>query len=217
MRCVESVEYSVLMNGTPYEVIKPERGIRQEDPLSPYLFLICAEGFSNLLNREEALSHFNGLRINMHCPSISHLFFADDSLVFCRASEKDCRCIEGILKSYEMALGQTINLDKSSFMTNKNVSDEKKKRFSDILEIKHSTFICQYLGMPSQNNRCKGSLFQSLKSKVGKVLQGWMENLFSSGGKEILIKAIAQAIPSYTMSCFKLPSGLCEDINKACA
>lgn len=141
MYCVELVEYSILINGLPQENFTPERGIRQGDPLSLYLFLICAEGFSSILNREEFLSKFCGLRSNNYCPSISHLFFADDSLVFCRASEKDCRSVKEILKMYERASGQTINLEKSIFITSKNVKAEKVKEIREILEIKHTNFI----------------------------------------------------------------------------
>ncbi|MDV3194105.1 MAG: reverse transcriptase domain-containing protein, partial [Sweet potato little leaf phytoplasma] len=75
MACIESVSYSVLINGTPQETFTPKRGIRQGDPISPYIFLFCAEGLTSLLNKEERLDHFRGLRINNHCPSLSHLFF----------------------------------------------------------------------------------------------------------------------------------------------
>lgn len=88
MGCIESVEFQVLLNGTPKRVFTPNRGLRQGDPLSPYLFLICAEGLSGLLNQADNNRKLTGLRINKYCPSITHLFYADDGLLFFKASKQ---------------------------------------------------------------------------------------------------------------------------------
>ena len=72
----------------------------------------------------------------------------------------------------------------------------------------------KYLGLPSIIGRSKKQIFAEIKEKVGKKLAGWKGKLLSLGGKEILIKAVAQAIPSYTMSCFLLPMSLCEDLER---
>lgn len=87
MQCISSVSYSILINGSPQEEFRPSRGLRQGDPLSPYLFLLCAEGFSTLLKREESLLNLSGFQINKHCPILTHLFFADDILVFLKAKK----------------------------------------------------------------------------------------------------------------------------------
>lgn len=80
-------------------------------------------------------------------------------------------------------------------------------------KISHLKFrYTSFLGMPSQNKKNKSKLFSKIKEHVWKALQSWKGPLFSAGGKKILIKAIIQAIPTYTMSCFKLPISLCEDI-----
>ena len=71
----------------------------------------------------------------------------------------------------------------------------------------------KYLGMPSDVGVSANGAFKYLKDRVWKRVQGWMEQSLSAGGKEVLIKAVAQAIPTYSMSCFKLPKGLCEHIN----
>jgi len=86
MMCVSYVSFSVLLNGQPQQKFYPNRGLRQGDPLSPYLFIICAEVFSTLINRVASSSAIHRLKVAHHVPSISHLFFADDSMVFTRAT-----------------------------------------------------------------------------------------------------------------------------------
>lgn len=217
MKCIKSVRFSVLVNGTPHEEFRPKKSIRQGDPLSPYLFLLCAEGLSTMLNMEESLNNFKGLKINRYCPSLTHLFFADDNIIFCRAEEQDCETIKKILEDYAKASGQTMKLNKSSFMVSKNVNLPKADHLSRILGIAKADELGEYLGMPSQTGRNKSRVFKKIKDKVWKALQSWKGKLFSAGGKEILLKSIAQAIPVYTMSCFKLPTSICEEINRACA
>lgn len=74
-----------------------------------------------------------------------------------------------------------------------------------------------YLGLPSAFHRGKGKDFKSLMDKVWSTLQGWKRNLFSVGGKEVLIKSVVQAIPMYAMGCFRLPKGILTKINALCA
>lgn len=75
MKCVCSVSYSVLLNGTPLPVFTPERGLRQGDPLSPYLFVMCVEVLSFLLNKAQQEGVLNGVKVGDSAPSVSHLFF----------------------------------------------------------------------------------------------------------------------------------------------
>ena len=82
MSCVSTVSYYVLLNGQPVCNIKPSYGLRQGDPLSPYLFLICAMGLQSLLNKFEMEGHIQGVAICRNGPKVSHLFFADDMCCF---------------------------------------------------------------------------------------------------------------------------------------
>jgi hypothetical protein len=86
MMCVKTVTYSILVNGQLYETIIPTRGLRQGNPLSPYFFLLCAEGFSSLTSKEANEGKVTGLPITRRGTRLIHLFFAYDSLLFYKAN-----------------------------------------------------------------------------------------------------------------------------------
>jgi hypothetical protein len=114
MRLVTTGSFSVLFNGAPQEEFTPSRGIRQGDPISPYLFLLAAEGLSCLLKHRVQSPALKGLQVATSAPSINHLLFADDSLLFFQASVEGAVEINSVLEAYCNASGQRVNMDKSS-------------------------------------------------------------------------------------------------------
>jgi hypothetical protein len=109
MSLVSSVSFSVLFNGTPLEEFRPSRGLRQGDPISPYLFLLAAEGLSGLLKRSRQTSHLKGIQVAPTAPAVNHLLFADDSMLFVKASDEGAIEVNDILEKYSNASGQHIN------------------------------------------------------------------------------------------------------------
>lgn len=109
MSCVRTVSYSVLINGEPKGFFYPSKGLHQGDPISPYLFLLCAEGLNALLARASKTKTIQGLSISRGGPKLTHLFFANDSVLFCRANMQECNVIMDILKKYERASEQQVN------------------------------------------------------------------------------------------------------------
>ncbi|CAK8534612.1 unnamed protein product [Lathyrus sativus] len=106
MRCVTTVSYRILVNGQPSSSFQPERGIRQGDPLSPYLCILCANILSGLLKVEVPNKGIHGVQVARSAPVILHLSFDDDSLLFARANAKEADCLLGVLRKYQAVSGQ---------------------------------------------------------------------------------------------------------------
>jgi hypothetical protein len=87
MTCITIVRYSIVVNGQPVGDIRPTRGIRQGDPLYPYLFLLCAEVLSSKLQQAERYGILKGVPTSVGGPRLTHLFFADNSLLFCKVNQ----------------------------------------------------------------------------------------------------------------------------------
>ncbi|KAL5579373.1 hypothetical protein UlMin_011815 [Ulmus minor] len=217
MRCVRSVSYSFLINRQVTGAVIPHRGLRQGDPLSPYLFVICAHGLSEILACFEERKLFTGIKITSGCPSISHLFFADDSLIFCKAKLSEATHLKSCLNSYAKASGQLINFDKSAFSFSPNTRCNDKITICSVFGVNQVQSHELYLGLPTFSMKNKRIQFGYIRDKVIRKLQGWKERTFSQGGKEVLLKSVVQSIPTYTMSCFILPDSIIQDIEAACA
>ena len=113
IKCVTSVSYRIKINGEYTESFRPQRGLRQGDPLSPYLFILCAEGLSGLIKKAEEKDNIRGIRICRGAPAVSHLFFADDTLMLIKASASHAECLQQILSLYQDVSGQMVNKEKN--------------------------------------------------------------------------------------------------------
>ena len=212
MVCVKSVTYSVLVNGEPCGMIHPTKGIRQGDPLSPFLFLLCTEGLNGLIKHAERSGDIHGFSLCRRGPKLTHLLFADDSLLFCRATMEECGKVLELLSKYEEASGQKVNKSKTSIFFSKTTNAEVKRDIKEAWGVSEIMHYERYLGLPSFVGKGKKASFNYIKEKVWRKLQGWEGKLLSQAGREVLIKLVIQAIPTYTMGCLKIPIGLCNEI-----
>lgn len=213
MQCVTSVRYAVLVNGSPVGNIQPSRGLRQGDPISPYLFLICAEGLSALLGRAEQRGHISGVPTSPKGPRISHLFFADDSILFCKSNAVEWRRLMRILGRYEQASGQKLNVQNTSVFFSRNTSRERRQEILQLSGLTETLRIDAYLGLPTFVGKSSAQAFQYIKEQVINKLSNWKVQFLLQAGKEVLVKAVVQAIPTYCMSVFQLPVSLCKELN----
>jgi hypothetical protein len=214
MACVTSVSYKVKFNGNLLDSFSPSRGLQQGDPLSPFLFLFVADGLSMLLRKEIEDQNIEALRVCRSAPCVSHLLFADDSLLFFKARGDQAARIKGVLDIYASSTGQLINPSKCSILFGQACPDARRVEVKSTLNVVQETFETKYLGLPTPEGRMGKDKFESLQAKLAKCLMEWDDNHKSQAAKEVLIKAIAQAIPVYVMSVFKLPFGLCDELTK---
>lgn len=189
--------------------------MRAIDPISPYLFLLASEGLSSLLKDRCTQSELIGLKVAPSAPRVSHLLFADDSIFFLKASAQAAVEIRDVMNFYCNASGQRINLDKSVVFFSKGCPNELKDEVKQVLQVQSEALSEKYLGMPTEVGKLKNGVFKYLKDRLWKRIQRWIEQLLFAAAKEVLIKSVAQALPTYAMGCFKLPRGLCEHIDSS--
>lgn len=166
MNCVSSVSYSYLINGTAQGVVRPSRGIRQGDPLSPYLFILCTEVLSGLCKKAQQQGEVVGVKVARNCPAINHLLFADDTMFFSRTDPRSCAALVRILRMYEDASGQFINLDKSAITFSAKTPGATKRRVREQLHILNEGGMGKYLGLPENFCRRKRDIFASLVDRI---------------------------------------------------
>ncbi|XP_024172006.1 uncharacterized protein LOC112178017 [Rosa chinensis] len=217
MACVSTVSYSFLVNGDPCGNISPSRGLRQGDAISPYLFLLCAEVLSRMIKEAERNDLMHGVKVCQQAPAISHLFFADDSFIFSKAEITDILCMRDIFQKYEHMSGQQINYEKSCISFSKNVPRWKQDDLARVLGVTRVDKHDKYLGLPTELSYSKDEAFWYLVDRVRTRTQGWRNKTLSTAGKEVLIKAVVQSIPTYVMSCFELPKHLCDEMHRLMA
>ncbi|GKF67224.1 reverse transcriptase, partial [Tanacetum coccineum] len=132
--CLTNYDLEFMVNGESMGVIKPQRGLRQGDPISPYLFIIVADVLSRQINRAMELGSLSGIKMARMCPVISHILFADDSLFFLKASEVECRNLLNIFDIYCRASGQNVNFEKSSAFFSPNTPITLQNSICDALK-----------------------------------------------------------------------------------
>jgi hypothetical protein len=212
MACVRSVSYKVRLNGKLMQSFKPTRGLRQGDPLSPYLFLLVGEGLSKLIQHEIENHGLQELKICRTSPGISHLLFVNDSLLFFKAEHQQALMIKKVLSNYEKATGQLLSTDKCSLLLGNKCDENMGQDISKILNVTEAGFDEKYLGLPIPECRMKKGKFQPIKEIYKKKMSDYTEKYLSGAAKEVHIKAVLQALATHTMSVFKFSAGLCEDL-----
>jgi hypothetical protein len=119
-----------------------------------------------------------------------------------------------ILKTYEEATGQEINLTKSEVFFSRNLSIAAQEDLSNIMGVRHVLGTGNYLGLPSMIGRKKKNVFAYIKDKIWKRINSWRGRSLSRAGKEVMIKSVLQAIPTYVMSVYLLSDSTIRDIER---
>ena len=170
MLCVSTFRYHVIRDGKEIGPIVPSRGLRQGDPLSPYLFILCAEGLSALIRKNERDGLLHGVKVARGAHVVSHLFFADDCFLFFKATNSEAHVIKRILGVYGQGSGQIVNFSKSSISFSSNVKEDVKEQLCHILEVTSTANHGTYLGLPFFIGRNKKEVFSYIRYRVWQKL-----------------------------------------------
>ncbi|CAL5382784.1 unnamed protein product [Camellia sinensis] len=215
MNCVTNLSTAILWNGEPLEEFKPSKGLRQGDPLSPYLFVLCMERLSNMINHRVEAKDWRGLPLSKKGPNISHFFFfADDLMFFAKADVVNCQTILEVLNEFSMLSGLRVNLTKSKLFVSPNVDRRKAKDLSHICGIGLTQNLGKFLGVPLLHSRVNKHHFIPILERMQQKFAGWKTGVLSLAGRATLIQLVTNAIPAYTMQTLELPRKVCDEIDK---
>lgn len=202
MKCVSNASFSILINGNPTGHMVPSRGLRQGDPHSPYLFLLCAEGLVNLLSMSNRDHQLSDIRICRGAPSINHLIFVDNSVVFYKEEVEETKKLHQLFQSYEKDLGQYINAEKTAMVFSSNTPT---RIWNELMAMWSNGMLQQYekyLGFPTMIGHAKRKAFVEINDRIWQKLQIWKEKILSQGGKKFYLwRCLINT--NYAMSCFK--------------
>lgn len=209
---IGTARIAVLVNGAPSEEFSPGRGLRQGDPLSPLLFILISEVLSKLLSRATERGIFKGIS----CPGgsmISHLKFADDTLLFIDSDPNSMRGLKRVLSCFELISGLKINYDKSNIY---GFHEDQRMicDWSAILGCKVGTGQFKYLGTTIGLSPRRLNFWTPLINKIHNQLQSWNSSDLSVAGKLTLLKASLDSIPTYWLALFEIPKTTLNLIEK---
>ena len=204
--CITSTSFSVLVNGIPGDRFFPSRGIRQGDPLSPYLFILCAEVLARELSQaSNCPEKLIGVSLGRSKVRIPFLTFADDTMIFAKATDSSCMKIRQILDKYCSMSGQLVNYHKSAFQCSSNVSDNSKANFASILGMTETQSMGENLGCPIIVSKVTKETFAGVIDKSTAQLAKWKANSLSETGRTVLIQSNLASKASFQMQSFSLP------------
>ncbi|GKV01050.1 hypothetical protein SLEP1_g13646 [Rubroshorea leprosula] len=213
--CLQSSLVSILVNGSPSRQFKVSRGLRQGDPLSPFLFFIIAKGLNGLVTEAVKNGKLKGVEVGNRSFSISHLQYADDTILFGRASEENVWAMKGILRAFELVSGLEINFNKSQ-LVGIGVEDDWLNKMSWVLCCKKGTLPIKYLGI-TIGGSCKSTAFwKPMVDIFERKLASWKGRYLCLGGRITLINSVLSSLPVFWMSMYLIPKGTILLLDKIC-
>ncbi|KAL6125591.1 hypothetical protein ACLB2K_073647 [Fragaria x ananassa] len=214
MSCVSTASYQIVLNGELSESFTGSKGIRQGDPLSPYLFVLCMEKLSHTIQHAIEMNYWKPIQSSQSGPFISHLFFADDLILFSEASTSQATIMKCCMDTFCNLSGQSVSLEKSMVYCSPNVSSDLANRISSICGSPITEDLGVYLGMPLIHSRVSAATYSNLVDKVQTRLASWKSKTLNMAGRLTLIQSVTSSIPIYAMQTAKLPVHTCERLDR---
>lgn len=195
---------SILENGSPSAPFKMERGLRQGDPSSPFLIFLATEAFNQMMMPATENEIIKGITVGNRNVIVSHLQFADDTLIFCLVKRKILTNIRRMMDCFQVLSGLRINFSKSGLIA-LGRSKLWGEQMAAKLGCKLIDIPISYLGIPLGDNSNKASTWSPVIEKVRKKLDTWKSKVLSRAGRLVLIKSVLNSLPLYYMGLFKVP------------
>ncbi|GJU65683.1 RNA-directed DNA polymerase, eukaryota, reverse transcriptase zinc-binding domain protein [Tanacetum coccineum] len=206
--CLNSSKGSILVNGSPTEEFQFYKGLKQGDPLSPFLFILVIESLHLSFQWVVDTGMFKGLTLNDSL-CLSHMFYADDAIFVGQWSVGNITTLLHVLDCFYHASGLKINLRKSKIMgVNVDYSYVNQAAVKLGCQILDTPFM--YLGTKVGGNMSRVQAWQEVVEKVKARLSKWKMNTLSIGGRLTLLKYVLRSIPIFHMSIFKVPSKILQ-------
>lgn len=199
------IRYRVCVNGFYSQEFRSSRGVRQGDPLSPLLFIIAQQILSYNLNHRQDSGVLSPYSLGRKVKPISHLFYADDMLIFTNGRINSLQRLKQLMGRYEAASGQQINLQKSALYVSKRITRARITRIQRLTGCQAKQLPFKYLGAPIYKGRCRIQFFDETVEKFSSKIEGWHGRFLSFGGKITLLKAVLASLPTHVFSCMAIP------------
>ncbi|GKB15680.1 putative RNA-directed DNA polymerase, eukaryota, reverse transcriptase zinc-binding domain protein, partial [Tanacetum coccineum] len=198
---------SILVNGSPTSEFSLKRGLRQGDPLSPFLFIIIMEGLHIAFKDGLSSNMFRGVNVGSPGIRLSHLFYADDVIIFSDWNQHHMDNIIHILNIFYLASGLRININKSN-LYGVGVSHSEVETMAAGFGCSPSYLPFSYFGLPIGSNMSHISNWKVLIDRFKSRLLGWKAILLSSGDRLTVIKSVLGSLSIYFLSIFKAPEAV---------
>ncbi|CAJ2677955.1 unnamed protein product [Trifolium pratense] len=208
--CIFESSMSILVNGSPTEDFKVGRGLRQGDPLSPFLFLIVAEGLTGMMRRAVEIGRFKGFQVNDSI-QFQILQFADDTILMGTGIWDNLWSIKVLLRSFELVSGLRINFVKSK-LYGINIDVNFLEAGSSFLSCSSDSIPFKFLGIPVGANPRRRETWKSVVDVISNKLSSWSSRQLSIGGRITLINSVLASMPLYFFSFFKAPSCILKQL-----
>ncbi|XP_024039517.1 uncharacterized protein LOC112098126 [Citrus clementina] len=196
----------ILWNGGYTEEFVPFRGIRQGDPISPYLFVLCIKRLSHGIHRAVNNGSWKPIRLSKRFTPITHLFFPDDLSLFTEASCTQAAVINDVLNTFCASSREKVNKQKFQVFFSKNVKPCIVSNIGTALGFSVTTDLGNYLGMPLLHLRVSKAMYHGILEKVERKFNGWSGKNLSFAGRVTLTQIVMQALSIYSMQTTRLPT-----------
>ncbi|XP_019168818.1 PREDICTED: uncharacterized protein LOC109164726 [Ipomoea nil] len=173
MTCVTTPRLAIIWNGDRLDPFRPERGIRQGDAMSPAIFVLCMERLSQLIISEVESLRWKRIKLAASGPTMSHLCFADDMVLFIEASLDQVEIVQNCLAKFCTASGQKVSLEKSQIHFSKNMAPALATEIESKFGISETKDLGRYLGVPSIHERVTCNIYAGLLERIAARLEGW--------------------------------------------